>query len=133
MRMAWIIFAIMGSINLYAATELRIVDKKIEFATATVNDIVAWTVVEKDALVNQYKGTSTATVIYYSPSANEVNLSTCVKPHEYRTCQTKAGLIEKLKELKIEIDVYTDLKVAVPADLQHRYDWLKYYYGTLTK
>lgn len=124
--------------NLWAI-DTRIVGGGIlEFSKGSVNGKPSWTDAEKAQLIQDYVYVTTAgytlVVTTTTPTSTETNLSTCVVKFtdnsQWTTYQTKSGLLIKLKSLKVEVDLNTELNVT-DADLTNRYNWLKSYYQSL--
>ena len=104
----------------YGGTPAMLVDKQVKFAVASVNGRIAWTKEEKDQLVlaNSVSiATTPLVVVDYTPTANEVMLSTTVCPcknySEWIDIQDPATLQQKGKAVSEQdryIQGYKSLK-----------------------
>ena len=144
MREFLILFLIFNVQKIWA-TDFRSVDGKIEFAVAKVDGQIVWTEAEKIKLKNDKTKVAVGTVTAYSPTVVnntpqkfEINLSTIIPERmshgKFLELQTKDGLFGKISAIKVDLDLAVDLGDIQRAELlRQKYNWLKTYYGSLTK
>ena len=125
---------------LFSQTPARMMDGYLQFVAWNADGNFFFTDAEKDAYVNSITS-FTPVVSAVVPEPYEVNLSTCIKfldgrraysnLSDWLSCNTRAGLREKVKLLKQEYDQLADIDDVDKVDAISRYRWLKSYYKGL--
>lgn len=133
------ISGIMAVVVFANSTEHRLVDGEIQFVIAEVNRGKAHSQDEKQKLEDKFNAQQSSgvplDVVNYTPTSNEVNLSTCLIKiegawHFSNYKNNKSALEPKLSEVKQQRDMQIDGSDK-HNDYSDRYSWLLSYYNSL--